>query len=219
MSDAPRIGPDGAPAVDVEVNPKAAERHEREAAERVVAEAKAKAREATHWTRAMVEEVIEEVKARGVIGTINGQELRGLVNLNGKNLDGEDLSGLDLENMNGHGGSFRGTRFVGSNLKGAIFHGAALGGEIAGRDGANFSDANLEGAVFCEACICRCIFHGPKLNASKANFTVRCCEALDGVMLREIKVKDPDGDVVRRLVGDDRFDRCNWAGAVRRHKS
>jgi len=199
------------------INPRAVERFLREKDERAIAEAKSKAREALHWTRAMVEEAIEEAKAQGSLGVVNGQEVHNAVNLHGKNLDGVDCSGLDLENVNLHGSSCKGTRFVGSKLKGANFHGADLGSEIAGVDGANFSDADIDGANFCQSCICRCIFHGSKLKAVACNFSECCCEAIDGLTLREIKGKGQDGVTVKRLVGDDRFDRSNWTDAKRTH--
>jgi len=168
-----RIGPDGKPAEDVIVNPKAVERKAREAAEKARLEEEAKA----PWSRERIETALESVRSKDPIGEVNGQVIAEQLNLHGADLSGLDLSGLNLSGANLHGAKLLGADLTGTSLAGANLSQADLSEAIL--KGCDLSSANLSESCICDADATEASFR-------KANLADACIEGAKGLDIRVV---------------------------------
>lgn len=168
----PRFLPDGTKAVDVTENPKRAERVAREAAEKLEREQELR----SPWSRERVELHLARALGEGVLGFVNGQEIRTDADFHGADLSGLDLSGLDFSRANMHGTNLVGAKLSGCRLVGANLHEAELRG--AAMDNVNAVEANFHGACLCGANV-------GKTHFMKANLCESCCEATEGLGIVE----------------------------------
>lgn len=200
----PRLGPDGQPAKDWTVNPKAQERRAREAVERSRLEAEA----AAPWSRDKVARMLEDVRKRESIH-VNGVDQPQSLNLHGVTLpDGIDLSSLDLSHANMHGVKVRGGKFVGSNMAHVNAHGAVFQECV-------FDDAeSMESINLCQSCLKGSSFSGVKAEGSgggvlgdekwskgltSANLSESCCHGtVKGLDIQEHDLTTPLVDDVGR---------------------
>jgi len=189
VSNPPRIGQDGQPAVDWDVNPKHLARLEREAAERTRLEAE----QAEPWGRAKIERELARLSEKGSLGVVNGREVKNSLNLHGVDLSGQDLSGLDLSGANLHGAKLAGAKLTGCRLVGSNLHGADLSG--AALDGANAVGANLHGACLCGAQV-------GKTHFMSANLSECCHEGADGLDVEVKPLTAAENTVARRRQAD-----------------
>jgi uncharacterized protein YjbI with pentapeptide repeats len=189
MPNNPRIDLNtGIEATDVNVNPKAVERKQREAEER-----DRLAAEATEpWSRAKVERELARAAASESFGVVNGQEIRNSANLHGVDLAGLDLSGLDLSRANLHGAKLVGTNLNGARLVGANLHDADLGD--AQMEDVNAVEANFHGACLCGSKVAKTHF-------MKANLSECCHEATSGLDIEEKPLTAAEEKKARSFMG------------------
>src|SRR4029077_5649862 len=163
-----RVGPDGQPAEDLNVNSKAVNRKAHEAVEniRMIAE------QAEPWNRIRVERELARLYKTKTLVSISGHEIKSSLDLHGVDLSGQDLTGIDLSGVNLHSAKLTGTKLTGCRLVNSNLHGADLSEAML--DSANAVEANFHGACLCKASVA-------KTNFMKANFSECCHEGTDGL--------------------------------------
>lgn len=183
-----RLLKDGSVAEDVLVNPKHLERMALQAAEKERADAEA----SEPWSREKVERTIARATSEGVLGIVNGQEVKADINLNGADLSGLDLSGLDLSRANLHGARLVGAKLTGCRLVNANLNEADLSG--AEMDDVNAVEANFHGACLCGSKVAKTHF-------MKANLSECCHEDVDGLDIEEKPLTPAEDKKARSFVG------------------
>jgi uncharacterized protein YjbI with pentapeptide repeats len=180
----PRFHADGSILEDIKENPLHLARVQREANEKEKLEAEA----LEPWSRAKVERTLARAASEGVLGVVNGQEVKSDANFHGADLSGLDLSGLDLSRANLHGAKLAGAKLSGCRLVNANLHEADLSG--ASIDGANAVEANFHGACLCGSNV-------DKTHFMKANLSECCREATDGIDIEEKPLTAAEDKVAR----------------------
>jgi uncharacterized protein YjbI with pentapeptide repeats len=180
----PRFHADGTVLEDAKENPLHLGRVKLEAEKKAAVEAEA----LEPWSRSKVERTLALAGADGVLGVVNGQEVRADANFHGADLSGLDLSGLDLSRANLHGTKLIGTKLSGCRLVGANLHEADLSGaEI---ENVNAVEANFHGACLCGAQV-------DKTHFMKANLSESCHEGTDGLDIEEKPLTAAEAQVAK----------------------
>lgn len=189
MKNPPRIGQDGLPQEDWEVNPKYLERLKSEEAEKKRLEEEA----ASPWTRERVIAAVVAARTSAPKDPLpDGIYIGGQANLHGADLSDLDLSGLNLSDANLHGAKLVRANLSGSNLSRANLSGADL--SFSNMTGADLWKANASGACFCGADVSKSRLHRINLSGS-------CVEGSLGLDLETKPLTQADLDLSGSVIG------------------